>query len=209
MTKSSVVQGIVAGQRFGRLEVVQREPRFRFRCRCTCGNEVSVYAYHLASNRISSCGCLRSELRIRKNTTHGMTESRVYAVWRGIMQRCTNPRSRGWASWGGRGISVHPSWRGHGGFAAFYAHVGEPPFPGAEMDRIDNNGNYEPGNVRWATRMTNANNTRRNRRVTLAGESKTLSEWSRELGVPVATLVYRLAHWDEYRVLTTPRRCSA
>lgn len=116
-----------------------------------------------------------------------------------MKRRCDNPKNISYANYGGRGITVCPEWRDN--FEAFLRDMGPRP-AGHSLDRIDNDKPYEPGNVRWATRGTQANNTRANRRITHSGVTKTLSQWAHEIGVPVVTLHRRLADgWTLERAL--------
>lgn len=130
---------------------------------------------------------------------HGRPE---YAVWSAMTQRCLNPRNKAYHRYGGRGVRVCKSWQGRGGFERFLADVGPRPSMQHSIDRIDNDGHYEPGNVRWATTAEQNANTSRVRLVTIAGRTQHLAAWSRETGIPPVTLGARLAAgWPEARLL--------
>jgi hypothetical protein len=123
----------------------------------------------------------------RRRTKHGGAvgaregnSDKLYGLWTGIKQRCTNPNALHYARYGGRGITMHPTWVDD--FAQFRADVGDPSEPGLTLDRVDNAGNYEPSNVRWATRKEQANNRVTNVVLTHAGETMTLKQWSEKLG---------------------------
>ena len=154
----------ITGQTFGRLTVLGRgenhvfpsgQTRPTWRCLCDCGNEVTVLARNLTTGNTTSCGCFALECR----TTHNKYGTKVYRAWDHMIQRCTNPNYHGYIYWGGRGIKVCDEWLNS--FDAFYSYVSKLPNsddPKRSLDRINNNGNYEPGNVRWATRAEqNAN----------------------------------------------------
>jgi hypothetical protein len=130
----------------------------RARCRCVCGVERDIGVQTLKSGQSRHCGCMVPELTIAKNTTHGLSGSPEYRSWCHLKERCTNPACKDWPDYGGRGIRVCAEWQND--FAAFYTHVGPKPSPSHSIDRIDVNGNYEPGNVRWADPTTQRNNRR-------------------------------------------------
>lgn len=127
-----------------------------------------------------------------------------YNVWVGMVHRCHNPKRSGYEYYGGRGIQVCQSWRDD--FLTFLADVGRRPSLDHTLDRIDNNGDYEPGNVRWANRKTQNRNTRANRILEFRGESRCLTEWAEILGYTDTTIQYRLdvLGWDVERALTCP-----
>jgi hypothetical protein len=158
----------LTGRRLGRLTVLARagsDPRGRalWLCHCECGAEKAVQGSALAKGRIVSCGCwVREALRVsgRKNRRHGQSRGTPeYRAWRNMISRCTWPKLRDWRHYGGRGIRVAQEWLSS--FEAFFAHIGPRPSPGLSVDRIDVNGHYEPGIVRWATASEQNRNRRR------------------------------------------------
>ncbi len=149
------------GNTFGRLTVISRASNGKHRdsrwwCRCQCGTEKVVDARHLKSERILSCGCFWME----RITTHGQSGSNrtpTYAAWVSAKSRCFNPKNKDFKNWGGRGISMCQEWADD--FLAFCRHMGPRP-DGLTLDRKDNDGDYEPGNCRWATWKEQAQNKR-------------------------------------------------
>ncbi len=128
---------------------------------CTnCGNKVSVINSNVKLNKQVSCGCYHSALVTTMKTTHGKAKTALYAVWNTMLARCNNPKSQKYKVYGARGIKVCKEWLT---FEGFFATMGERPFKGAQLDRIDVDGNYEPSNVRWATAKENANNQQRHK----------------------------------------------
>lgn len=175
------------GKRFGRLVVTEWESG-AWRCQCDCGGSKLASSNHLERGQIRSCGCLRPK--------HGGKGTRTYAIWRGIIDRCTREKHRNWADYGGRGITVCERWRS---FPNFLADMGEAPSWGT-VDRRDNSGNYEPGNCFWAGRKAQARNTRRNIVIIYDGRSQSLSAWAEEFEAN-----YWLLH-SRYRLGWSPER---
>lgn len=142
---------------------------------------------------------------VKPREYHGNTRTAAYRRWVHIRQRCENPKDAGFCDYGGRGIKVCQRWRDS--FVAFLEDVGEPPSVDHSIDRIDNDGHYEPGNVRWATASVQQRNTRRSKLVTIDGVTKTLTEWVEESDIEYGVALYRInAGWEPRRALTEPPR---
>ena len=148
----------MSGRVFGRLTVLARAEnsgtRTRWLCRCECGVEKPFQGGDLRVGKVVSCGCFRHEV----HTRHGLHGTREYGIWSGMIARCTNPSNTAFGYYGARGITVCDEWRSS--FESFLEHIGPRPSPKHSVDRINNDGNYEPGNVRWATAKEQANNKR-------------------------------------------------
>lgn len=193
------------GRRFGRLTVIafaESNPSgYVWRCQCDCGRVTDVYARNLRGGRTLSCGCLKRETDGKHRITHGGSHHRAYHIWLGMLQRCQRRDDKAWDNYGGRGISVCDRWQS---FELFFADMGEPP-AGMSLDRIDNDGNYEPSNCRWATDVEQARNKRTNHRIEFAGTCLTLVEWSEKTGIKQLTILSRLRRgWSVKDALTVP-----
>lgn len=196
----------LTGKRFGRLIALKPMENLgettTWLCRCDCGGIAVSRTGGLVVGKIKSCGCL--------HTTHGMSradngeEPRLYRIWRAMRQRCLNEDDAAFPRYGGRGISICPEWADYANFHAWAVVSGYRD--DLTIDRIDNDGNYEPGNCRWATYTEQARNVRRNRLVTYRGVTKSLVEWSEILGVEASALRYRLENWTIERAMTESLR---
>ena len=146
-------------------------------------------------------------IKRRSFTRHGCARpgkiTPEFRSWAHMRRRCKDQRDNRYDRYGGRGIVVCERWQTS--FAAFLADMGPKPTPQHSIDRIDNDGNYEPGNCRWATRREQGNNTKRNRLLTLNGETMTVTEWSRKVGIHNRTIRARLARgWTVQDALLAP-----
>lgn len=158
-------QVVFPGDRYGRLVVIEyagsRKGQREWRCRCDCGTEGVWPTIVLRTGTTRSCGCLRQEMLLARITKHGLSKTPAYSSWKGMVHRCTNPKHSSYGEYGGRGIIVCDRWNPHAGglFENFLADMGERP-SGKTLDRIDNDGDYEPGNCRWVTPARQAANRR-------------------------------------------------
>lgn len=180
------------GMRFGRWVVQKLEDRVgyikTYRCLCDCGNTKVVARAQLIGGHSKSCGCLRRDITIERSTTHGLSRSPEYRVYISMLNRCSNTKYDEYKHYGGRGIGVCEHWRK---FENFILDVGPRPSADYELDRVDNEKGYEPGNVRWATKTQNARNKRNTIFVEYQGVSVTLKEVSEKTGIPYSALFYR------------------
>jgi hypothetical protein len=206
----------ISNNRYGKLVAIERSKNISgktaWKCKCDCGNITYVSTSNLTCNRIKSCGCLKLEKLLERSTTHNQRHTHLYDVWKSIRQRCNNPKNRGYHNYGGRGITICEEW--DKSFETFYKWSYANGYSTENqkdeklkltIDRIDNNGNYEPSNCRWVDRKTQASNTRIAKFFTINGETKCFSEWCRIFGIHRATFDRRIKNgWSIEKAITTP-----
>ena len=175
----------LSGKVFGRWQVRGERPICHgaagvlyWQCECRCGAVAEVRTSSLLSGNSKSCGCLHRERSAERARRHGGTYSHEWHSWVGMRRRCLSPRNQDFPKYGGRGISICAEW---GDFTVFLKDMGPRPL-GRSLDRINNDGNYEPGNCRWATPREQARNTRRTRNVTIGPLTLCLAAWAEESG---------------------------
>ena len=203
----------LTGRRFVRWAVIHflRTNGFQrfWLCRCDCGTEKEIPTGNLTGRVTTSCGCLKREMTSRRNRTHGLSGTREHRIWKAMNARCSQPNNPAYKNHALRGIKVCDQWRGKDGFARFLADMGPCPSPKHSIDRFpDTNGNYEPGNCRWATTVQQSRNMRTNRYLTFRGETLILTDWARKLGTSHGTIEHRIdvLGWSVEQALTTPLR---
>jgi hypothetical protein len=160
---------------------------------------------NLTAGGTKSCGCIIG----KHKRTHGGTGTAEFRIWDSMRRRCSDPAHPSYADYGGRGIRVCERWQD---FAAFRADMGVRPSPDHSIDRFPNNdGDYEPGNCRWGTRIDQSNNRRSSRTLTINGETLTMAQWERRTGLKPGTVFKRLAQgWPAERAATqAPRKYGA
>lgn len=208
----------LSGRRFSRLVVDGYAGRIgashAFRCLCDCGEVIVTRGYSLTGGVTRSCGCLLPDRNRETRTTHGRTGTIEYGIWAGMKNRCLNPRVRSFKDYGGRGIKVCDRWiygeNGQCGFECFLADMGPRPSKNHSLDRINNDGNYERGNVEWSTRSQQARNTRLALKVTYRGETMDIYGWSARCGVRAEEIRKRIKRgWSIERALTQPMHKSS
>lgn len=185
----------LTGQQFGRLTVIRKDGKLgqqtAWLCRCECGNAVRLRTNALRSGNTRSCGCYAKEYQsMPKKYRNGIFIDKLYKAWHAMIDRCTNSNNKSFSRYGGRGISVCNEWNDYNAFAEWAIQNGYSEK--LSLDRINNDGNYEPNNCRWTTMKVQRNNTSSNRYETINGITKTISEWADEYGVRYSTVLQRL-----------------
>ena len=200
----------LSNQRFHNLIVISynshKHKSIFWNCICDCGGKGVFSSSALRANRAKRCGVCSKKHSIQKKTKHGMSHSNIYYSWTGMISRCYDKNIISYKNYGGRGIIVCDRWKDkETGFIDFLSDMGPRPTLQHSIDRIDNNGNYEPSNCRWATRKEQSNNRRINRMITYCGEKKTASEWSNIVNITAETLYKRTKRgWSDEKTIETP-----
>jgi hypothetical protein len=188
----------IEGQQFGRWTALRfvgrRGPHQMWRCRCQCGETRDVAGAHLRRGGSQSCGCLRRERTSAATRIHGASGTPEHQKWISMLRRCTDSTAADYARYGGRGISVCNRWRyGEGAlsaFSCFLADMGKKPYTRATLERINNDGNYEPGNVTWADRRAQSRNRSNNVEVKLGHKVVLLADALRALDLSKSSYYY-------------------
>jgi hypothetical protein len=187
-----------SGRRYGRLIVLRRDDqtgpasggqRVVWICQCDCGNLKRATGHELSAGDTTSCGCFHREVVGRQRRTHARSRTPTYRSWQAAKSRCEDPKNEKFAAYGGRGIKMCERWRES--FAAFLADMGERP-AGMTIDRVDNDGDYEPQNCRWATPRTQLVNRPGFRLYDWRGRRMTSTEVAEVERIPASSLRARL-----------------
>lgn len=213
------------GERHGRLLVLgpaesrrssDGKPRRYWRCLCDCGNTIDVRSDSLENDRTKSCGCLQRDAVSEYMREHppkakyGESRERLHNIWYLMNYRCEEPTCSAYKNYGGRGILVCKEWKDvDSGYQRFKEWALQNGYSDElTIDRIDNNGNYEPSNCRWVDTATQSRNKRSNVRYVWNGAEFSIAELSQMSGIRHATLWQRIRvlHWDVEKALTTPVR---
>ena len=198
MSKSAIN---LIGQKFHRLTVVSRAENGKrgqvmWYCLCDCGNKTIVKSFNLRGKHIKSCGCFRS-------SKNGKSKTSECEAWYSMKKRCQNPKDKSWKNYGGRGINICKQW--NNSFETFLKDMGLKPTFKHKIERIDNDGNYEPNNCVWATQFQQSRNMRTNRYITFKGKKLCIADWSYSLGGNHNLIHDRLKMgWPTTKALSTP-----
>lgn len=189
------------GKKFGRLTVISesfrgfakktsRQSRTYANVKCECGKTKRVQIYYLKNKHTTSCGCVQVEITQARSITHGSSNTPEYRAWAALKRRCLNKNRKEYLNYGGRGIIVCKRWINS--FEKFYKDMGKRPSPKLTVERVNNNGNYEPSNCVWDTKTAQARNRRTTKWLKCNGERGLLSDWAKKLNISPSTLHNRL-----------------
>lgn len=208
MAKKRFSADEVIGSKYGKLTAISECSGYKkkdgyfmrkFLCVCDCGNEKEILANSLRTGASKSCGCERIKSSRESVMKHGMSGTRPYRIWRNMISRCTVEKYDSYKWYGGKGITVCERWKD---FESFWEDMGAGYNDKLTIDRINNNGNYDPNNCRWATQKEQANNTSRNRFIEFNGERRTLTQWAEKMDVSAKMLDSRLRRgWSVKKAL--------
>lgn len=185
----------ITGIKFYKLLVLYQIPGSRkspskVACQCECGNKTIQFKNSITSGRVKSCSCYKNELARKNHLKHGLRKHPIYSIWNAMIQRCYNPKNKSFHNYGGRGIKVCDEWKQS--FYSFYLNIGNRPSAKHTLDRINNDGNYEPTNVKWSLPHEQANNTRANHWLEFDGKKITMAQASKKFGISYSKLKKRI-----------------
>lgn len=193
------------GDRIGRLTVVglagiyEKRRIYYWDCECECGNKTCASSNDLGAGKVKSCGC-QITIHNKARAKHGLSKTKTYTSWKAMMARCYNESNPSYKYYAPKGIVVCERWKD---YINFLEDMGERP-PGMSIERIDNDGNYEPSNCRWATPQDQSENKRNNRNIEAFGRTQCLTKWANEYGISPSTLHTRIFRfgWMPEKALT-------
>jgi len=186
------------------LKEVERNNKQRsFQCKCVCGKVFITRLVLLTNGQTKSCGCKRVERFIEMNTFHGMSRSKLNAVWQSMKQRCLNPNHKYFSHYGGRGIEICKEWLTNTNFFSWALSNGYKE--GLTIDRINVNGNYEPLNCQWVTMKSQCRNKRDNVFIEFNNKTLCIADWAKKIGISYSAMRKRLQKWSVEKALTTPK----
>lgn len=197
----------LSGKKFGMLTVLSYSHTANgcahWLCKCDCGNTKTVLAGNLTSGKTRSCGCLQRKRASKSSKSHGGSQTRLYRIWKGMKNRCCNPRAHEYENYGGRGIRVCDEWQSFEAFRDWALQNGYSK--DLTIERKDSSGMYEPSNCVWIPLPDQGKNTRRIRYIEYGGRTMSLADWSKELGGGPNLVTTRLQRgWSEEAAVTTP-----
>lgn len=196
----------ITGQKFGRMTVLSKarsvDGNARWECRCDCGTIKAVYGQDLRRGKVVSCGCHKAEMASKRGTHH-MSTHPAYGSWKSMIARCERPNTTGYAQYGGRGIKVCERWHD---FDSFWLDMSKGWRPGLSLDRHPNqDGKYEPSNVRWATKRQQADNRSTNRIIDTPAGRMNVGQAAEHFGIGRNTITARLRYgWTDPHDLVKP-----
>lgn len=210
----------LTGRVFGRLTVLKldhKEPRpirngkkdgyfYFWLCKCECGNIIIIKKEYFFNNKTKSCGCYTKDNPPKR--THGMSDTRIYEIWKNMKRRCYDKTNHRFLNYGGRGITICDEWRND--FVSFHKWAIDNGYTNElTIDRIKVDGNYEPSNCKWSTKLEQSYNTTRTHYLTYNGKTQCISQWAKELNLTCSAIQHRLQrNWTLDRIFTTPLRTA-
>lgn len=200
------------GRRYGKLLCIGpvgpgKHRSFDWSFQCVCGTSLIASGHEVRRGGITCCSECSAKNKAAVKTTHGETASAEYRTWCAMKSRCENPNFEAYENYGGRGITVCKAWANS--FEQFLADMGRRPSKDATIDRQDTNGNYEPSNCRWATRLEQANNKRNNHLVEIGGITRTVAQWARTCDLTEAGIRARIRRGISGQELISPKRTQS
>lgn len=209
VAKSAHNRKDLSGQSFGKLTVISyshtENKRALWKCICQCGNSHIAIGKYLICGDTKSCGCEQNKFFITKHSEAGLNRSKEYRTWKSMKTRCLNKHSKEYKRYGGRGIKICQSWIDS--FESFLYDMGRAPSPNHSLDRMDNNGDYNFFNCRWATSKEQNNNSSNCNFITMNGKTLSVAAWAESYNVSYIMVYKRLMRgWNLKEALETPSK---